>query len=814
MLRRIFTTATLLLMVSWWGAAQEISGIVQDVDTKEAIPFANIWIKGTMQGTQSNAEGRFILKKTQGDTLAISSVGYQQKEIVLNGKNEQFTVELKKVVQKIEEITVKSDIPFAKVVFNLIQKHKKDNLDRLHQVRDYKQLENTTVYIAVDTTAKINRFFDNMEEVTMEMEGQNLRFSPIYLLEEAEFVSPDSMNVVYKKKDGIFPRLNPAIESLILNNVVVDLDFYKEQIRILDRGFISPIASSAWMYYNIFFNDSVYEGDHTYYHMTYTPKNPHNPLFSGSFLVDSETFAIRSIEAFISGKANLNFVNGFRGTVIYKTLPDGQYFYDMQHIGINLSIKLNKDSTSYSSRRMDQIASGNWLINKTTQYSNADRLGTIKPSDWKNQPEFSVDNLDEETYFTVNKLKEQKVVQSIDKIGGMALTSFYNAGKLDVGPVFDIYSTNRIEGTRLTIPLRTNEQMFKRFSMGGFLGYGITNKEFKYGGNLIYQPGSTDKLLLRFRYYNDYNIVSQDKFLRFIKYNPNNKGNSNFIAAFTTREKNPYLKEEQYVEIRVDYNSQKDLHLEASPYVLWNKNTLYVQFIRNGISYPKYNNYGVLFDLRFAFRQHYDRFFFDRVYYINPVPVINLSWDVGTTSIPGLKGEDLGYYSHFHGSISGRLLLGQLFINYMLNGGYLFGDSPYDLLDQPVGSMSLGFAKYSFNLLHHASFAHNVYTNLHAHLNGGGFILNKIPVIRSLKLREIVSIKAHYGSLTKAYKPIFDLPSFYDNSKNVPYAEIGFGVTNVFKVLRVEYVRHLGNTYRNAEFTDKNGIFLRAEMSF
>jgi len=98
MLRRIFTTATLLLMVSWWGAAQEISGIVQDVDTKEAIPFANIWIKGTMQGTQSNAEGRFILKKTQGDTLAISSVGYQQKEIVLNGKNEQFTVELKKVV--------------------------------------------------------------------------------------------------------------------------------------------------------------------------------------------------------------------------------------------------------------------------------------------------------------------------------------------------------------------------------------------------------------------------------------------------------------------------------------------------------------------------------------------------------------------------------------------------------------------------------------------------------------------------------------------------------------------------------------------
>ncbi|MCE4565802.1 carboxypeptidase-like regulatory domain-containing protein [Maribellus sp. CM-23] len=814
MLRRIFTTATLLVVVSWLGTAQEVTGVVQDVDTKEAIPFANIWIKGTTKGTQSNGDGYFVLKKTQGDTLAVSSVGYVQQEFVLNGKNEQLKVELKKEVQKIEEVTIKSDIPFARVVFNLIQKHKKENREKLEQVRDYKQLENTTVYIAVDTTAKINRFFDNMEEVTMEMEGQSLRFSPIYLLEEAEQVSADSMSVVYSKKDGIFPRLNPAIESLLLDNVVVDLDFYKEQIRILDRGFISPIAGSAWMYYNIYFNDSVYEGDHTYYHMTYSPKNPLNPLFSGSFLVDSETFALKSIEAYISGKANLNFVNGFRGTVTYKTLPDGGYFYDAQNIGINLSIRLNKDSASYSSRRMDQIASGNWLINKTTQYSNADRLSTIKPGDWKNQPEFSVEHLGEETYFTVNKLKEQKVVKGIDKVGGMALTSFYNAGKLDVGPVFDIYTTNRIEGTRLTVPLRTSEQMFKRFSVGGFLGYGSTSKEFKYGGNLIYQPGTTDKFLLRFRYYNDYNLISQDKFLRFIKNNPNNKGNANFIASFTTREKNPFLKEEQYVEFRVDYNGEKDVHLEASPYILWNKSTPYVDFVRDGVSHPKYTNYGVLFDLRLAFRQHYDKFFFERVYYINPVPVINLSWDVGTTTIPGVNRNDLGYYSHLHGSISGRLLMGQLFINYMLNGGYLFGDAPYDLLDQPVGSMSLGFAKYRFNLLHHASFAHNAYTNLHAHLNGGGFILNKIPLIRSFKLREIVSIKAHYGNLTKGYKPIFDLPGFYDNSKNVPYAEIGFGVTNVFKVLRVEYVRHLGGTYRNARFTDKNGIFFRTEMSF
>ena len=69
-------------------------------------------------------------------------------------------------------------------------------------------------------------------------------------------------------------------------------------------------------------------------------------------------------------------------------------------------------------------------------------------------------------------------------------------------------------------------------------------------------------------------------------------------------------------------------------------------------------------------------------------------------------------------------------------------------------------------------------------------------------------------NLQDAYKPVFDLPNYYSAEKSKPYAEIGFGLTNIFKVLRVEYVRQLGGTYLNSSFTDKHGIFFRAEMSF
>ncbi|MCK5730135.1 MAG: carboxypeptidase-like regulatory domain-containing protein, partial [Draconibacterium sp.] len=397
---------------------------------------------------------------------------------------------------------------------------------------------------------------------------------------------------------------------------------------------------------------------------------------------------------------------------------------------------------------------------------------------------------------------------------GMVLTSYINTGVIDVGPVFDIYSTNAIEGNRFTVPIRTGEKLFEKFTVGGFVGYGTKNKEFKFGMNAAYQLLPTDKYIFRVSYSNDYNLVSQDKFLKFIKKNPNTKGNGNFIAAVTSREQNPYLKEEKNFNFTFEYNAREDITINISPYYLLSKSTPDVHFVRDYMDYNQYENYGILMNLRLAFGQYYDKYYFARVYYIDQIPVINLSWDIGKTKLPNNAGNSLGFYSHLHGSIVGKLNMGQSFMRYMINGGYLFGDAPYDLLDQPVGSMSLGYAKYRFNLLHHASFAHNLYSNIHLDFNGGGIIFNRLPFIRKFKLREMVSLKSHYGSVTNSYNGVFDLPDYYNNEGKKPYAEIGFGITNIFKVLRVEYVRQLTNTYTGSGFTDKNGIRFRAEMSF
>lgn len=796
--------------------AQEVSGYVEDARTGEPIPFANVWIKGTQQGTTTDLKGWFKLTAPKNDTLSVSSVGYKPQEKSIS-QNQSVTVRfrLEEDVKQISEVTVKPEVPRARVLFDQIIRHKKENREQVNSVNAYSNLETTTVYIAVDTTSRIIRSFGNLEEVSVQMDGQKLRFSPVYLSELARQVTADSTNVVYRKKNSIFPRLNQAFETVILKNVVADLDFYKDQVFILDRGFISPLSNSALSSYNLYLTDSTLVNDTKYFQFSFAPKNKYNQLFSGQFTIQDSTFALTRIDAYIPREANLNFVNGFEAHVNYTRQPDGRMFYDEQRIGINLALNLSKDSVSnYSSKRMDNVTKGNWLISKSTHYSTSARLRHIRGASWKTQPEFEATQPEEDPYARVDRIKEQRVVKGIDAVGGMVLTSYVNAGKIDIGPVFDIYSTNTIEGHRFSLPLRTSEKLFKNFSVGGFLGYGTKSNELKYGLNTVYQPGPTDKFIFRFNYSDDYLLVSQDKYLRFIKNNPNNRGTGNFIAVFTSRERNPYLKEEKNYEFRAEYNSSNGTHVELAPYVLSSTATPSVRFVRNGTDYENYKNYGAMINLRFTFGQHYDQYFFDRVYYVNPVPVVNLSLDIGQTSLPGNALSEPGMYAQIHGSVQGRINMGQIFMNYILNAGYLAGKAPYDLLDQPVGSMSLGYAKDRYNLLHFASFAHNLYTNTHLHFNGGGVLLNRIPGIRTLKLREIVSVKCHYGGLTDSYKGVFDLPGYYTNAFKSPYTEVGFGLTNIFKVLRVEYVHQFNPDYRNRNFTDNSGFRFRAEMSF
>src|SRR6187397_466370 len=62
-----------------------VSGIITD-DKGKAIPFATVMEKGTKNGTNTDAKGKFTLKvSSEKAIIVISSVGFDAREIKLNG---------------------------------------------------------------------------------------------------------------------------------------------------------------------------------------------------------------------------------------------------------------------------------------------------------------------------------------------------------------------------------------------------------------------------------------------------------------------------------------------------------------------------------------------------------------------------------------------------------------------------------------------------------------------------------------------------------------------------------------------------------
>lgn len=68
---------------------QQVSGTVRDSTDGSPLPGANIVVKGTTQGTTSNADGTYQLAPPSlSDTLVFSFVGYQSREVPINGRTD------------------------------------------------------------------------------------------------------------------------------------------------------------------------------------------------------------------------------------------------------------------------------------------------------------------------------------------------------------------------------------------------------------------------------------------------------------------------------------------------------------------------------------------------------------------------------------------------------------------------------------------------------------------------------------------------------------------------------------------------------
>lgn len=229
----------------------------------------------------------------------------------------------------------------------------------------------------------------------------------------------------------------------------------------------------------------------------------------------------------------------------------------------------------------------------------------------------------------------------------------------------------------------------------------------------------------------------------------------------------------------------------------------------------------VAFNLRYAPNE---KFYQGRAYrtsFVNKYPIFNLRYSLGLKDVLGGEYN----YHNLNGSIDKRFYLSQLgYSDVRLEGSYIFGKLPFPLLSIHRANQTYAYQVYSYNLMNFLEFVSDHYAGVFVDHSFNGFFLNKIPLIKHLKLREAVSIKALFGGLRDennpnltsdgTYKfPLFDNGQSRTNSLGkAPYLEGSVGLSNIFKVLRVDLVKRIN--YLDHPEVSEWGIRTRIKFDF
>jgi hypothetical protein len=190
--------------------------------------------------------------------------------------------------------------------------------------------------------------------------------------------------------------------------------------------------------------------------------------------------------------------------------------------------------------------------------------------------------------------------------------------------------------------------------------------------------------------------------------------------------------------------------------------------------------------------------------------------------IKGLLGGEYNY-QNFNLNIEKRFLLSQFgYADVVVEGGLILGQVPYPLLTIHRANQTYAYQLYSYNLMNFLEFVSDHYASGTLDYKFNGFLLNKVPLIKRLKLREAFSFKVLAGGLRTennpnlntnliAFNKVNGVSTTYSLDKK-PYMEGSVGLMNIFKLLRIDLVKRFN--YLDHPYVTKWGIRSRVRLDF
>ena len=778
----------------------KVRGIVTDAETGEPIPFAAVFFKDTSIGLTTDIDGKYTLETREPvEILVCQLLGYNiQEKPVKQGAFSEVNFSLTLTDNRLSGAVVKADNSRVRRLLDNIDAHRdRNDPDRrpYYTCQMYNKMEMDITNAREQLESKwFNKQFGFVFDYMDTSAVSGMPYLPALLsetvLERRHCSSPriDNETIVANRISGINPDHN--LLTQFTGSMHMNGNFYDSYIDFFNVEFPSPAQKGGMLYYNYFIVDSLQVDGRKTYVVRYHPKPLiSSPAFDGEMRIDAEEYAIRSVRAKMDRGGNVNWVRDIVIESDYRRLSDSTWFYDKDRLYADFSIALGDSSHMMSvigTRQMDYMQPDFSVIeDMQTEYGMVKVLeDATKKSDeyWAQTRPYELTQNEQNIYKMVDQVQQTSFYKGTYKVTYSLVNNYFDIGPIGIGPLFNIYSNNRLEGPRPQIGLNTSRNLSTDFRIAGYVAYGFRDKQWKWG--LKYEQLFQREPQRKLTAVASYDIHQLGKGLSDIT-------SGNLLSSIWAKETKPAPMSE--FSVRYDHEFSMQVNGVASVALKRYYSNPYVPMETwDGQWIPSVATNEWRLKLRFSKEETVNRGYYEKSYVYSEYPIVSLDFQ---GSIPGLREGDVGFFMpQLHMDWKFRIPpIGMSDMHF--RAGTIVGQVPWTLLNLYAGNATMMTDKSAFSCMEYFEFASDTWATLMWYHSFNGFFLGKIPLIRELQLREEMTVKVAYGTLRDQnngsdpkYGAMMKFPYGTQGLDGVPYVELGAGLSNIFRMLRVDFI--------------------------
>lgn len=828
-----------------------VNGIVKDSVSGEPLSFVSVLFKKSTIGTMTDDDGKFSLQNNKGFTiLEIASLGYDTKQIILKpgSKNSNLIVLLSPTSFEIQEVVVKpqkekyskKDNPAVELIKKVIE-HKDNN--RIEAKEEYKTEKYEKLSLSLDNfnpNLEKNKFMKKFKFIKNYLDTSEFTGKPILTISVRETLSdiyyrknPHALKTFTKAKrlQGVDESMDEGGITTNLEEIFQSINIFDNNINLLLNRFVSPLSSTlATSYYKYYIMDTVMVENDKCIDLAFVPFNSESYGFTGRLYITTDgNYSVKKALLNVPVNINLNFVQQLRITQEFEKLPDNTWAISKENTLVNFA--LAKGTQPLYANQLRTYENYNFSPQPDSIFK---QLGSdiilpdaVNKTDtfWVSHRHVPLKEKENALKDLLTQLRKVPAFNAIIKTAEILISGYIQTGKsrntskFDFGPMNTTFGGNRIEGFRMRIGGMTTANMNDHIFGSGYIAYGSGDRKFKYNGKVTYSfnkkayhegesPVNNLSLMHEYDLYTpgqNFLYTSKDNIFVAIKVGmPITK--MSYIRKTMLSYEKEWLNNFTFKTWMIQQNDQPTGTLEYIPND--GDGTVRLKSINT-------SELGV--QLRFAPHEkaYNGRAGKESVFNLaKDAPIFKLSHQMGFKDVLG--GDYT--YNHTEFSAQKRIWLSSFgHIDAVAKAGKVWDKVPFPLLILPNANQSLTIQPESFHMMNALEFVTDQYVSLDVTYYLKGWILNRIPGVNWLKLREVVSFNGIYGGLTDKNNPtktpgLFMLPSGTEPLGNTPYMEASVGLENIFKILRIDYYRRL--TYLDKPGIKKGGVRIMLRFSF